>query len=183
MTDNRVDALDYDDGRSWGFISTDLCSFLGVFDVVYDLFRREKPDGVCRFVDIGCGAGNVLVALAVRYHEDVVEGRLVLSGVEKIEDLARLAPRMSGPADVKQAPEVICADCLDVDYGRFDIVHHYGPFKDAQAQSQLDRKVMDDIGVGAFIISRLRADKTILNHEGFTTVFLGPTEYQVFRKK
>ncbi|MFA5091692.1 MAG: class I SAM-dependent methyltransferase [Candidatus Paceibacterota bacterium] len=152
---------------------------LTAFNEVY--VRHDSDE--CRFLDIGSGLGNVFVALAVAHRTDVLSGQLSLHGVEINQELAELSKRVLGPADVRIGPNVECADCLDFSIGSYDIIHHYGPFKDKGLQERLDRKIMDEMHPGAFLLSRLREDASIFSRTDFVQIPVNNSaDYHVFRK-
>jgi SAM-dependent methyltransferase len=91
-----------------------------------------------RFLEIGCGPGSKMIRARDTYGLDV-------TGIEIVPEYAAEAGR--------HGLDVRLGDALDfADYGGFDLIWLYRPFRDPDAQAALEKTIWDQMAPGALVI-------------------------------
>jgi SAM-dependent methyltransferase len=104
--------------------------------------RLLKPG--MRVVDVGCGAGDKLLAFNELCNE------LTITGIEHHPVMAKVARYVAPFANV------IEGDAFLQDFGEYDLVYMYRPIPDRFLQAQLQRHVMNTMRPGAILVVQLQ---------------------------
>jgi len=105
-----------------------------------------------KFVDIGCGFGNVML-FAEQFEFDVY-------GIEKDEASLKIA------RDLFEPEQLIEADIRTYDgYGQFDVVYYFCPLTEGEREFELF--VEDQIKKGALLIANYKRSQAIENDRRF----------------
>lgn len=160
-----------DNPFSYRFISSPLDDFIKDLSIALRHVKLEpapkgdkwcKPRQRVRFLDVGCGVGNILTMAETYYrsfYDTKREKVLEIAGIEHDYRLAQLA-RESTRRNIEQMDALKFAR-----YGEYDIIHYYRPIKDIGLMMKLEDKIEDEMRVGAVIICRLKADRIKINHD------------------
>lgn len=108
---------------------------------------ESKPSGTYKFLDCGCGIGNILMIAEIVGFE--------AAGIEYEADTVALANDMmkSVRSIIGREPKIIKGDILHFrHYEDYDVIYYYAPIKDPEMHKQFVKKLMRDSKVGALII-------------------------------
>lgn len=139
-----------------------------------EIISKIKPCNAY-FLDVGCGIGNVM-SLAKYYGFSPF-------GIEFDPKLVSRAlfPKLSTINPQKQSCGIYEIDALKFEhYGEFDVIYFYCPIKDSELESQLERKIEDDMKVGAYYLTNLKVDRRIRKDERFK--MLNPNDSRIYQK-
>ncbi|WP_299731402.1 class I SAM-dependent methyltransferase [uncultured Tateyamaria sp.] len=136
---------------SFGYIPIDLDDFLNailelesILSADVDYQHSELRHRPCSFLEVGCGTGrNVhLLGRTDRFTFDCIHG-FDLSA-QMIE---------TGRQRYGLGKDIFVQDCLDFDYGGYDIVFFYCPMSDNAIERQFEERLIDTMKSGAFIVA------------------------------
>lgn len=108
-------------------------SFLG-------LDREEPPALPLRFLDVGCGIGNVLL-IAEQFGFEVY-------GIEKDEYPFRVAAKLIGEERIAQADIWAYAG-----YGEYEVVYYYRPFSGRTQQLRFEKLIENSMKTGSILVA------------------------------
>ena len=138
---------------SYSYIPIDLDEF---FDMIFSLEKilREDPDykhsdrprRPVSFVEVGCGLGRNLHLLRAtdRFSMEKIVGFDITP--EYVE---------AGQRYFDLGEDIFVDDALAFDYGGFDVVYFYRPFSDDKMQRKFEKRLLNTMKTGAYIISSL----------------------------
>jgi SAM-dependent methyltransferase len=136
-------------------------------------FRNRK------FLDAGCGTGNVLVTaracgLAAQFH-----------GIEYFDETFKRAQEWLGVARRNSnAYKVFKDDILTFNkYREYDIIYYYCPFSDGDMQRRFEEYLEDEMKVGAVLIAFLKQSPSICEDNRFERIEGIPTADCVYIKR
>ncbi len=117
--------------------------------VARDFFLEQQKE-VCRlrFLDIGCGIGNILL-LAEMVGFQVV-------GIEKDTASLPVAQELLGRETV-QNRDIWVYD----DIAAFDVVYYFRPFSQGDMQRRFERRIEQEMQPGAVLIANRKMDESI----------------------
>lgn len=130
----------------WAYIRSR--GFLDAFELVIRHWRPKKH-GRLRFLDVGCGAGNILIeaSTALRFTKKKIDWAH-LSGIELSEGLQKIAHSMTDwlvyRMDALEAEEI---------YQRCNVIHWYRPIKNAELMLKLEKIIEEAAPVGTIFMS------------------------------
>ncbi len=156
------------DGKAYPFVAMDTRQVFEQISFVHDYLKMEGEHmgGTFRFLDVGCGIGNILL-VAEQYGFDVF-------GFEKDEASCRVAMELLGKKQVQ------LADAWKFDnYGDFDVIYFFRPLPEAGPQSKLERLIENSIKPGAILIANLRLGTSIEADQRFTRLH---EEFPIWQK-
>ncbi len=104
------------------------------------LDRDEPAAPMPRFLDVGCGIGNVLL-IAEQFGFDVY-------GIEKDEYSFPIAAKLIGEDRVAQADIWAYAG-----YSEFEVIYYYRPFSGRVQQLRFEKLIEDSMKTGALLIA------------------------------
>lgn len=140
--------------KSHKYYMMDLKLFIGMMDRVkengFDLVGKK-------FLEIGSGTG---------YCCDLMrrEG-MQAEGIELNSKLVEISTQMFSEIKFHNI------DCLDFEnYGDYDIIYYYCPFKDKELQKKLNTKIEDEIKVGGYIVRDMLGEEKNYKDYRFTNV-------------
>lgn len=136
---------------SYGYVPVDLDDFLNailelenILSADVDYKHSELRHRPCSFLEVGCGTGrNVhLLGRTDRFVFDCVHGfdlseRMIETGRQRY-GLSR---------------DIFVQDCLDFDYGGYDVVFFYCPISDNEIEKRFEERLVDTLKSGAFIVA------------------------------
>ncbi len=138
---------------SFGYVPIALDDFL---DTMFELetclkndpdYRHAKhPYRPVSFVEVGCGVGRNVFVLK---HANCF-GFDKVSGFDVVEEYIERAHRHF---DLKK--EVFLEDCMSFDFGGIDVVYFYRPFLDTVLEEKFERRLIDSIKRGAYIVAHM----------------------------
>ncbi|RLI53636.1 MAG: hypothetical protein DRO87_11335 [Candidatus Thorarchaeota archaeon] len=171
----RRDTHRMTNNKSYPFIPHDPIDLVRIFTNVerhlYDGGIKHDP----RFLDAGCGIGNVMVlAHAVGFE---------VSGIDINPDLIELAHHMFAHSHDYSLD--IC-DILSYNkYNMYDIIYYFCPIQDVELEKEFEKKVEKDAKKGAIIIAALKRDRTIYDNPLFDRLehLEGRSTARVFQKR
>ncbi len=152
-----VKATRHDISRAYPFVAMDTRQVFEQVSFVHDYLGLDKKEGdaTYRFLDVGCGIGNVLL-VAEQYGFDVY-------GVEKDEYSCRTARELVGEE------RIWLEDAWEFDrYGEFDVVYFFRLLPDAGPQARLEKMIEERIRPGGVLIANLRLGTSLENDPAFT---------------
>ncbi|MBU2618939.1 MAG: class I SAM-dependent methyltransferase [Proteobacteria bacterium] len=104
------------------------------------LDREEPPPPMPRFLDVGCGIGNVLL-IAEQFGFEVY-------GIEKDEYSFPIAAKLIGEDRVAQADIWAYAG-----YNEYEVIYYYRPFSGRAQQLRFEKLIEDSMKTGALLIA------------------------------
>lgn len=114
---------------------------------------RFRPD--LRFIDIGCGIGNVMLLAELMEFE--------VFGIEKDEVPFQTACQLLGEDLVAQY------DIWDFDrYHEFDLIYYFRPFPGRETQTRFEKMVEDELKPGGILIANRKMGDEIDEDPRFT---------------
>lgn len=173
-----------DEKKIWPYIGSPVAHTGLCFRLIVDsIFPTQR---VIEFLDIGAGAGNVLAAvtaaMAAMPHINPEEIRIVsTSGVEINKDLAFIA--QSAKFDVLHQDALTLHKSL---IRRQNIIHYYQPIRDKTLMTELERKIEDEMQVGAVLMANFKVDNYIQKDKRFERInfpeYRSSPIYRMYRK-
>lgn len=154
---NSLKTTQHRSGESYPFVAMDTRQVFEQISFVHDYLgmEGENAEKNFRFLDVGCGIGNILL-VAEQYGFDV-------AGFEKDEASCRFAK------DILGKDRVWLADAWKFEnYGEYDVVYFFRPLPEAGPQSKLEQLIEDSIKPGAILIGNLRLGTSIEEDPRFT---------------
>jgi len=121
---------------------------LDFVSVFLGLARKEPPAPPLRFLDVGCGIGNVLL-IAEQFGFDVY-------GIEKDEYPFRVAMRLIGEERIAQT-DIWTYD----EYGKYEVIYYYRPFSGREQQLCFERLIEDTMQTGGILIANHKNSEAI----------------------
>ena len=143
--------------EAYPFVAMDTRQVFEQISFVHSHLQMEGKNAgrTFRFLDVGCGIGNILM-VAEQYGFDVF-------GFERDEASCRFALEIMGKDQVEQE------DAWEFDrYGDFDVVYFFRPCPEAGPQSKLEKMIEEKIKPGAILIANLRLGKSVDEDRRFT---------------
>jgi len=123
-----------------------------VHDYLLDKGHNKQP---WRFLDIGCGIGNVLLVAEQMDFE--------VWGIEKDEFPCKVAAKLIGPGRISQT------DIWEYeDYWQFKVIYYFRPFHDGNIQRRFERLIEDQLQSGGFLIANRKMSLEINTDHRFT---------------
>ena len=107
-------------------------------------FQKISSGQRLKFVDVGCGIGSKLILAHNSW--------LSLVGIEIEPSYVEVARKLVPFADIR------CQDAMSVDYGEFDVVYFYCPFRDLKKQAALEAHIVNTAKSGAYILANASVD-------------------------
>ena len=152
---------------SWAFVGMDTGRALGQLEFVRECL------GEClspRFVDCGAGLGFIgMLARGLGFNP---------SGIELSSRYTEIANRLFPSARVAGGDVLYFPD-----YGEFDVIYYYGPFKDEALQEQFEIKVESDARPGAIIIANRKVSDAWRQSPDFHLLMDDGVGSWIFRKR
>jgi hypothetical protein len=103
-------------------------------NVLNDLKKTHPRRKVFKFVDLGCGIGNIVImAEAIGFKA---------YGVENDPRLENLK---------KQSSWFKFEDIMETDLNEYDVLYFYRPFQNYKFEDKFEKRIMRDMKVGAYI--------------------------------
>jgi SAM-dependent methyltransferase len=158
---------------SWHFIPNRTYDVFETFIVLKDYLRKEERWSAhsnihrSKFLDAGCGIGNILlIARYVRLCENIYGLELSDSMIEKAKEFIAPHERTTPYIHINKA------NVMEYDnYGDYDIIYYFCPLKDYKMEMKFERKVEDEMKVGAVLASS-KQDHNIKRDKRFEKIKL-----------
>ena len=113
------------------------------------LYRSGLPHPP-KFLDAGCGIGNVLLVAKTAGFD--------IYGIDINPDLIEIARHLLRYSQVNLDNQ----DILSYNkYDQFDVVYYFCPLQNSKLERKFEKKVENDLKVGGLIIAGLKRDRTI----------------------
>ncbi len=124
--------------------------------VARDFFLTEgrEPAGL-RFIDIGCGIGNILLLAEMVGFQ--------VAGIEKDTASLPVAQELLGRETV-QNRDIWTYDDIAV----FDVVYYFRPFSQGDMQRSFERRIEQEMRPGAVLIANRKMDESIASNPEFS---------------
>ena len=148
--------------KSYWFIPHDTAytidQLILVHDYIAKAIKRKLYSGQFNFLDAGCGTGNILLlAAAIGFN---VKG---LEHDSKIIKLAKIINPLYN--DIKKQ------DILTYkEYGKFDVIYYYRPFRDNDKQTEFERLVENQMKIGSLLIANCKQNIEICKDKRFRKI-------------
>jgi SAM-dependent methyltransferase len=144
-----------DAGTEYPFVPMDPRQVYAQVKLVRDyLSEQETVSEPYRFIDIGCGIGNVLL-VAEQMDFDVW-------GIEKDEFPFKVAAKLIGSRRVSQT------DIWQYDeYATFKVIYYFRPFHDGDLQRKFELFIEDQLQPGGILIANRKMSKEIDTDQRF----------------
>jgi len=105
--------------------------------------KRDKYKKQLRFLDVGCGIGNIVTLASA--------AGFIARGIELNEEYLKIARRLTICMDRK--PYFECADIITFDkYHLYDLIYYYVPIKSPYLQTAFEVHLIKGMKVGAFML-------------------------------
>jgi SAM-dependent methyltransferase len=131
-----------------------------------------------KFLDAGCGIGNVLllaraVGLGHEFH-----------GLELFQDAFEAAIKFTGARnDEHSNVRVLKRDILKFkSYADYDIIYYFHPLRDGLKEIEFEKKVENDMKVGAILVPKMKHDFSIEKDPRFERLPLEVQHVAAWRK-
>lgn len=167
----RREPVDNPGGQAYPYIPYDLASYVELMVDLHHLLKEDPKlavDGThrpVRFLEVGCGMGRNLLLLKRSGMPFVVEG------IDCAEQYLELGRKHFG-----LDRELIHHDARTFDYSPYDVVYVYRPFRDDAMELGLERRIMNQLRPGAYVVSPM--GMMDMKPAGFEAVW----DYRVWRK-
>ncbi len=113
--------------------------------------KRDKISGNplrLKFLDCGCGIGNIMM-LAKR-----IDGYKSVVGIEYDSATYKVAKELLSQYSDDINDKVIHNDLLDFrGYGKFDVIYYYEPISDVKKRNEFCKKLANNMKAGAVVIA------------------------------
>jgi len=159
----------YDGGKdsSYRFIANQ--SLLDFYIALSQILTGMNMYNV-KFLDAGCGIGNILEAAALCG----IPGHHI-TGYDLDQDALNEGKRYfkanNHCIDGADSINLIKQDILTADYSKFDIIYYYHPFSDRDLERKFEEHIEDTIWIGAYImLPRMKSSKRIDEDERFKKI-------------
>ncbi|MEN8200517.1 MAG: methyltransferase domain-containing protein [Thermodesulfobacteriota bacterium] len=159
---------DHTTAEAYPFVAMDTRQVFEQISFVHDYLEMEgrNEDRTFRFLDVGCGIGNILL-IAEQYGFDVY-------GFERDEASCRIA------MDIIGKERVWLDDAWKFEnYGDYDVVYFFRPLPEAGPQSKLEQLIEERIKPGAVLIGNLRLGSSIEEDPRFSRLH---EKFPIWRK-
>jgi len=136
------------------------------------LNNKRKYNGT--FIDVGCGPGTKVILA----HELGFKAH----GIEYDLELVKIAKKICMKVFYDDST-IELGDALTYNfYDKYDVIYYYCPLSDRDKQIILEKKIEDDMKVGAILISFNKQDLTIEKDKRFKDI--NPSEHyrKIFQK-
>jgi len=173
---------------SWHFIPNQTHIVLKTFIALRDYIEKEKIWSVnsiynSKFLDAGCGIGNILV-MAKHAHlcEHIYGIELSDNMIKKAKEFIAPHQRANSRLNGDDTIHIDKANIMEYDnYGDMDIIYYYCPLRDFKMEMKFERKVEDDMKVGAIVMASFKQDYNIKRDKRFKKIklFKHETEYSM----
>lgn len=133
-----------------------------------------KEDIHLKFLDVGCGVGNILLfANQCFFH------RIDSFGIERDKELSLMARQFVG--SYYDSEYVFNMDAFNFKkYQDFDIIYYYCPICDKKLQKKLEFLIEKKMKVGAYLIPFLKQDKSFTVNGNFKRI---DKDYEIYVKQ
>ncbi len=129
------------------FVPMDPRQVYAQIKLVRDYLQKDNANGNKRFIDIGCGIGNVLLVAELMDFD--------VWGIEKDEFPFKVAEKLIG-SQVSQA-DIWQYD----DYHTFKVIYYLRPFHDGIMQRKFERFIEDQLQPGGILIANRKMSTEI----------------------
>ena len=154
----------------------------------FGYFYKKWPtrSTTCKFVDAGCGLGNVLIvakaicqATVARLRREqtkangpfVTYTRFEFQGLEIDEEFLRILGFRAGDSSITISGDIIWRrDITTVDYSGYDMVYYYCPICKLDQESEFERRVEDTMKEGAILIASTKRNARLYDDSRFTRI-------------
>ena len=138
-----------DAGTEYPFVPMDTRQVYAQVKFVRDyLYDKGLASQSWRFIDIGCGIGNVLLVAEQMDFE--------VWGIEKDEFPCKIAAKLISPRRISQT------DIWEYeDYGQFKVIYYFRPFHDGNIQRKFERFIEDQLQPGGILIANRKMSQEI----------------------
>lgn len=137
-------------GGRYHFIPNDPSYILRDINLATLILLKYKPsyDDI-KFLDVGCGYGNVM-QIAGAFGLDI-------QGIEYDKEIVKIGRMMFRVPHSDKNQYIIQGNALTFkDYKKYDIIYYYCPFEDSEKQRRLEKKIENDMHVGAIMICEMK---------------------------
>lgn len=145
-----------DTSKEYPFVAMDTRQAYEQLKLVRDYLRGAgRFKAGLRFIDIGCGIGNVMLMAELL--------DFAVYGIEKDEVPFQVAVKLLGEELVAQD------DIWEFErFGDFDVIYYFRPFSDQGLQTRFEKMVEDELKPGGILIANRKIGQEIDNDPRFT---------------
>lgn len=122
-----------------------------------------------RFLDAGCGIGNILL---LANHFGLGNKFVGLEYFDKTADAAEMFLGLKAPKSWSRSEyEIRRRDITKYKhYGQYDFIYYFHPLSDNKKEGEFERRVEDQMKVGAILIAMLKGDGRIRKDDRFKPI-------------
>jgi SAM-dependent methyltransferase len=145
-------------------------SLIALKEIITDDKRWSgyNKNGYKKFLDAGCGCGNVLL---LAYGSNIADKYVGIEYDEENIKKAKILLKKDYREFESTCFDIIKHDILFFDkYNEYDIIYYYCPFSDDKTQASFEMVVEDQMKVGAILIPYMKKNSMIINDKRFEKI-------------
>jgi len=142
---------------------------------IHEPLASIYDDKKVRFLDAGCGIGNVLF---MANHFGLANQFIGLEYFEKTAEAAEMFLGLKNPNTWSRCGyEIRRRDILTYrHYKQYDFIYYFHPFSDNKKEGEFERRIEDQMKVGAILIAMMKGDHRIRKDDRFKQIPLDADE-------
>jgi SAM-dependent methyltransferase len=181
--ENRAQLQLHHDNGSYKFVPIRFGHIYSIFSELHEVLSKRRykmydprrpyisyyDDKKVKFLDAGCGIGNVLL---VASHFGLGNQFIGLEYYDKVADAAEMFLGLKNKnRRLKHAFEIRRHDITKYrHYGLYDFIYYFRPLSDHDKEVAFERQVEDQMKVGAIIIAAMKRDSRIEKDNRFKKI-------------
>lgn len=146
--------------------------FVFLNDHLKKIDKESRDDIYIKFLDVGCGAGNVIM-----FADSLFRWPFQAHGIERDRKLSLIARQFINPMYDNYIQNMDAFKFKK--YGEYDIIYYYCPIQDDELQKKLELLIEKNMKVGAYLIPFLKQDKSFTIDGKFKLIH---NDYQIYQK-
>lgn len=169
---------------------TSIINYLETAISALELKDRDIRKDPIRFLDVGCGAGNVMLLATSLFLTNSKFGHChEVDGIEYDKYYAELCKQLIGTLEhldntCPTRTHVFVQDALSFeDYGKYDIIYYWCPIQAEEKQKALEKLIEKQMKPGAILIPLMKRDKTLRKGKKFEIINPRSTTCESIYKK
>ena len=148
FTRKAVPATVNDITREYPFVAMDTRQAYEQLLLARDFLHDKHPGSDLRFIDIGCGIGNIMLLAEMMGFS--------IFGIEKDTPSFETAIHLVGAEHVSQE-DIWKFNNL----GKYDLVYYFRPFCEKTSQLRFEKRIENQMKPGSVLIANRKMDETI----------------------
>ena len=148
FTRQAVPATINDTTTEYPFVAMDTRQAYEQIRLARDFLQKKRPESNLRFIDIGCGIGNIMLLAEMMGFS--------VFGIEKDTPSFETAKDLIGAEHVSQE-DIWQFDHLD----KYDLIYYFRPFCEKDTQLRFEKRIEDRIKPGSALIANRKMGESI----------------------